>query len=163
MTELYSTYKTNFGQLTVGHGPENNFLWTCDIDISNEIFGEKIPIFIFTKEQRIPENLIDFIETIVSDIDQYLEKSILFIKQTLTEQKEIYKITEDEFNYLKLDINNFPIDLPELTFWEDTTDWMIRFAEGKFSICDPLGISVNYNRTNPISVENLENSEFIGD
>ena len=159
----FETYNSKFGLLTIGEGPEKNFVWRGNIDISNSIFSGQIPIYIFTKERTIPSNLIDLAEIIVLNIDQYLEKSILFIKQTLTEQPEKYKIRKNEYDYLNLDINNFPIDVPELTFWEHSNEWMIRFAEGKFYICDPLGISVTYNFSNPITVDNIEDSEYLDD
>jgi hypothetical protein len=101
------------------------------------------------------------VESIVVNINQYLESSILFIKQTLTEQPKKYRITGQEYHFLKLEVEYFPIDEPQLTFWEGSTEWQIRFAEGKFDICDPFGIAVTYNFTNPISVENLEDSETI--
>ena len=87
----FETYNSKFGLLTIGEGPENNFVWRGNIDISNSIFSGQIPIYIFTKELTIPSNVIDLAEIIVLNIDQYLEKSILFIKQTLTEQPENIK------------------------------------------------------------------------
>lgn len=161
MAAQIETYNSNFGQLSIEKGPENNFVWTGSIGISNNIYSGQVPIYIFTNERKIPNNLIDFVEMIVLSIDQYLEKSFLFIKQTLTEQPQKYKIRENEYDYLSLDINSFPIDVPELTFWEDSSEWMVRFAEGKFHICDPLGISVTFNLTNPLTVDNLEDSEYI--
>ena len=159
MTINTTTYNSKFGTLNISQGPEDDFLWTGYIDVSNNIFSGKIPIYIFTKKREIKEDTINFTETIVSNINLYLEKSILFIKQTLTAHKEEYKIREEEYDFLSLDIDCFPVDFPELTFWEDSDEWMIRFAEGSFYICDPLGISVTYNLTNPISVDNLEDSE----
>lgn len=161
MTPPIETYHSKFGPLHVGQGPENTFVWTGTIDISNDIFTGQIPIYIFTTEHRITDRAVRLAEQIVLDIDHYLKKSILFIKQTLTEQPQEYNIREDEYDYLSLDINDFPIDVPELTFWEDSIEWVMRFAEGRFYICDPLGISVTYRLTNPISVDNLEDSDFL--
>lgn len=155
------TYNSKFGQLKIGQGPEDNFLWTGSIDISNTIYSGQIPIYIFTKECKIQNRVIDLAEKIVLNIDQYLEKSVLFIKQTLTEEREKYNIREDEYDLLNLDTDHFPIDVPELTFWENSIEWMMRFAEGRFSICDPLGIAVTYSLTTPKSVDNLEESEYL--
>lgn len=158
---VISTYKSKFGLLTIEQGPEDNFVWTVNVHVSNNLYTGKIPIYILTNERIIPNSVIELAETIVLNIEVYLEKSILFIKKTLTEQQEKYKIREDEYDFLSLNVEDFPVDFPELTFWEDSMEWVIRFAEGRFHICDPLGISVTYNLTNPIDVDNLEDSEYI--
>lgn len=154
-------YKSKFGLLNALPGPENNFIWTTSICSSNIIFSEKIPINIFTKDCKIPSDLIELVETIVLNIDKYLEISVGFIKKTLIEQKEKYKIREDEKDYLSLNLKDFPINVPELTFWEGSFEWIIRFAEGRFNICDPFGIAVTFSSINPISVDNLEEGEYI--
>nr|WP_199002139.1 hypothetical protein [Flavobacterium sp. ASV13] len=159
MNESNNVYETKFGQLILGDGPENDFYWTGYI--SNTFFSSKIPVYVFTKNSNISSQTIDFMQTIVSDIDRYLETAILFIKQTLSEQKEKYNIRENEYEFLNLEVKLFPVDLPELTFWEDSIEWMIRFAEGNFYICDPLGIGVTFKFDQPISVDNLEDSELI--
>jgi hypothetical protein len=163
MSVCYDTYNSTFGLLTIGKGPENDFVWTGNTDGSTTIFSELIPVYIFTKDRRIPSNTINLAETIILNLDLYIEKSLLFIKKTLNEQREKYKIREDEYPLLALDINDFPVDIPELIFWEGSNEWMIRFAGGKFYICDPFGISVTFNLTNPISVDNIEDSEYIGE
>ena len=56
----------------------------------------------------------------------------------LTEEPENYKIRKEEYVFSNFDINNFPISFSDLTFWEDSNVWIMRFAEGKFSICDSL-------------------------
>jgi len=157
------TYHSKFGVLKMEQGPENNFFWRGNINISNAIYSQQVPIYIFTKESQMHREVIALAETIVLNIDQYLETSILFIKQTFTEHREKYKIREDEYVFLTLDSNQFPIAIPELTFWEDSIEWMIRFSEGKFSICDPLGIAVTYSLTKTIRVESLEESEYLDD
>lgn len=160
MTTFKDTYYSKFGLLKIGEGPEDNFVWTIDIDVSTNIYSGRIPIYIFTNDRIIPNSLLELAETIVLNIDQYLEKSVLFIKQTLTAQQKKYKIREHEYEFLSYDINCFPVDLPELTFWENSIEWMIRFAEGKFDICDPFGISVTYRLTTPKTVDDLEDSEY---
>lgn len=161
MPTISNTYHSQFGEFSLGEGPENDFVWTGSIDAIGGLFSGNIPICIFTKKSLIPPVTIELMELIASDINQYLEKSVVFIKQTLTAQRDRYKIKEREYDLLSLDIKHFPVDRPELIFWQDSNEWMMRFAEGKFEICDPLGISVTYKLKDPISVDNLEDSEYI--
>ncbi|MNY56669.1 hypothetical protein D3C86_1927750 [compost metagenome] len=53
------------------------------------------------------------------------------------------------------------MDLPEVILYDDQEEWVLRFAEGLFSICDPYGININFSSDMPISVDNLEDSEEI--
>lgn len=153
--------KSKFGELKMGKGPHDDFHWFCEVEIKDCIFPEKIPISIFTKKPEISKGMIEFVEEVVLNINSYLELAILFVKKVLTNEKEEYKIKENEYIFLDLDFRNFPIDLPELNFTKGADEWMIRFAEGKFDICYPYGIGVNFKNDKPFSVENLEDSEFI--
>ncbi|MEC5143626.1 hypothetical protein [Chitinophaga sp. 212800010-3] len=93
---------------------------------------------------------------------QYLEKTILFIRDTLAAQPAKYKIKDTEYAYLKSDVADFPLSSPEFTFYSYSDEWVIVFAEGKFKICDPYGIAVTYRVTEPVSVENMQDSEPFG-
>ncbi|WP_427873322.1 hypothetical protein [Flavobacterium sp. MMS24-S5] len=153
MTKEINIYESKFGNLNLGNGPDNEFIWSGYVN--------EIPIYIFTKNRIISNETIEFVEAVVLNIDQYLETAILYIKETLTEKREKYNIKESEYDLLVLDPDLFPIAMPEFTFWEDSVEWMIRFADGKFNICDPLGIGITFRFRKPISVDNLEESEWI--
>jgi hypothetical protein len=160
--ESKDVYQAEFGQLILCDGPENNFCWNGIVNHSNNsIFSEEIPIYIITKGKNIPNITIDLVQRIVSNINEYLECAILYTKNILTEERDKYNIQENEYEFLDLDIASFPIGCPEVTFWEDSEEWIIRFAEGKFNICDPLGIGVTFRDNKLISVDNLEDCEFI--
>lgn len=153
--------QSKFGELTLNPGPENDFHWFCEITITSNIFSGKIPISIMTKNKEISNVMIEFVEKIAFSIDDYLKSSIIFLKEILNSEKEKYKIKENEYDLLAFDFANFPIDYPELNFYEESDEWMIRFAEGKFDICDPYGIAVWFKKDKPFDIENLEDSEVI--
>ncbi|AXB57510.1 hypothetical protein [Flavobacterium fluviale] len=152
MTSQIDIYETKFGQLILSHGPENDFVWSGQIN--------EFPIYIFTKDRNLSNNTIEFVETIVSDIEGYIETSILFMKQTIIREREKYNIKENEYLII-LDKNYCPVDQPEFIFYENSSEWSIRFAEGIFSICDPFGIAVTFKFKTPLGVDNLEDSEYI--
>lgn len=155
------TYKTKFGELTLRKGPEDDFAWMGTLELADGIFEGQIPICIFTKTDSMPEGTIGFVESIISDMIHLLDDAILFAKTILTDQKEQYRIKENEYALLDLGSNDFPLESPELVFWEDSSEWMIRFAGGGFEICDPFGLCVVYDLTQPVRIENLEDSDFI--
>ena len=153
-------YKTKFGQLCLGHGPENDFVWSGKIGVASNLFLDEIPLYIFTKNPTIANDTAEFVEKIISDRNKYLETAVLFMKQTLIREREKYNIKENEY-LLILDKNYCPVDQPEFIFYENSSEWSIRFAEGIFSICDPFGIAVTFKFKTPLSVDNLEDSEYI--
>lgn len=155
------TCNTKFGPLTISNGPENNYMWTGSINVSSKYFIGDIPIYIFTDDECLQIVTIQFVEKIIDNINYFLKDSIVFIRKTLNDNKEKYNIKENENVFLSYQIEKFPIDYPELIFYENSDEWMIRFAEGKFEICDPYGISIVYNLEEPIRVDNLEDSEEI--
>lgn len=154
-----TAYETKFGQLVLSRGPENDYMWFGKID-SNDILVDEIPVYVFTKNQTITNDTVEFIEKIISDRNQYLETAVLFIKQTLIEQREQYNIKENEYLSI-LDKKYCPVEHPEFIFYENSSEWSIRFTDGIFSICDPFGIAVTFKFKTPISVDNLEDSECI--
>ncbi len=153
-------YEAKFGQLTLRNGPENDFIWCCEIVVENDNFLDEIPVYVFTKNQKIANDTAKFVEEIISESNQHLETAVLFMKQILIEQAKIYNIKENEYLHL-LDKKYCPVVYPEFIFYENSSEWSIRFADGIFSICDPFGISVTFKFKAPISVDNLENSEIL--
>lgn len=161
MEEYKNIIDTKFGQLKMSDGPENLYCWTGIVKVPVRNNFEEIPVFILTNGLKISDLTIEFVSSIVLDASNYIKASIKYIQEILIHQSEEYKISKDEFDLLLYDIDLFPLFLPEFTFWEGSQEWMIRFAEGQFRICDPLGIGITFKRNNPISVNNLEESEFI--
>jgi len=62
---------------------------------------------------------------------------------------------------LDKEIEEFPVDLPEIILYDEEEEWVLRFAVGLFNICDPYGININFSLDKPISVDNLEDSTVI--
>ena len=43
----------------------------------------------------------------------------------------------------------------------DNKEWILHFAEGSFSFCEPYGVSFHFKDEEPILIENLEDAEEI--
>lgn len=149
----------SFSDFELDNAPDNKFVWSGIFTTNNNFFKGEIPVYIITNEQKVEEKIIKAVEEIVLHIENYLQKAIIFLKKTLTQDPVTYKIRTEELHYLKLNLGDFPVDFPELTFWESDEEWCVRFAEGKFDICDPYGIAVYFKERTAIRIENLEDSE----
>ncbi|MDR2269995.1 MAG: hypothetical protein LBF27_03725 [Sphingobacterium sp.] len=152
---------TDFGVLECADGPEGTSIWSAQVAVNNRFFEEHIPLYIFTKAEKPSVVILAQAETIIGNIEHYLEIGLSFLKKTLTEQANDFKITASESIYLDKNIAEFPVDLPEIILYDEDEQWILRFAEGLFSICDPYGIHVNFSSDHPIAVDNLEDSEEI--
>lgn len=157
MINPHPTYPSTFGLLAAEAAPDNQFFWKGDITLQHPLFTGTVPVYLITKEARLSPDMLRFTEQIVADIGEYIEKSMLFIQQTLANDPDAYKITAAERAWLNVDISEFPLEFPELTFYE-AEEWFMRFASGRFQICDPYGIGVTYRATVPVNVNNLEDS-----
>jgi hypothetical protein len=158
---MKKTIQLSFSEFTINEAPDNKFVWYGTFLTKNKFFEGQIPVCIMTDKENVDKETIFAVEGIVSGIEYYLKKSITFLKKTLTEQKEEYKISSNEVQYLSLDIEDFPVGFPEITFWQGDEEWTIRFAEGKFQICDPYGISVYFKNSEITRIENLEDCDPI--
>ncbi|OJJ23383.1 hypothetical protein BKI52_03205 [marine bacterium AO1-C] len=155
--------KFKYGILKLSEEVDNEYFWTGpNIKSTSKRleFQEDIPVCVFTTEKQLAPALLQFIEKILSNVGLFLEKAMLYLKSTLQENPTKYNIKDDELPELELDIDKFPVDLPTINFYENN-EWMIRFATGRFHICDPYGIAVFFKESTPISIEDLSENEMI--
>lgn len=157
MTNPLPTYQSAFGLLQAEAAPDDQFFWKGDITLQHPLFTGTVPVYLITKEAQLSPDMLGFTEQIVANVGAYIEKSLTFIQQTLANDPEAYGITPAERAWLDVDISEFPLEFPEITFYE-AEEWFMRFAQGRFRICDPYGIGITYRGTVPVNVNNLEDS-----
>jgi len=155
------SFMTSFGEFERIEGPEETFVWSIRIVVDNRFFDGEIPLYILTRAEKPSVSMLRRAEAILGNMESYLETGISFLKRTLTEQADDFKISDREREYLVREIEVFPVDFPEVILYDDEEEWVLRFAEGLFSICDPYGININFSSDKPISLDNLEDSEEI--
>jgi len=155
--------KFKYGTIQLTAEVEQEYFWSgATINCGNKKmkFQEAIPVSVFTKQKQLESSLLQLIESVLSKVDSFLETAILYLKNTLLENPSKYHIKDDELAELDLDMYDFPVELPEINFYENR-EWMIRFATGRFDVCDPYGIAVCFKEEQPISVEDLSENEII--
>jgi len=155
------SFMTSFGEFERTEGPEETSVWSIRIVVDNRFFDGEIPLYILTRAEKPSVSMLRRAEAILGNMESYLETGISFLKRTLTEQADDFKISDREREYLVREIEVFPVDFPEIILYDDEEEWVLRFAEGLFSICDPYGININFSSDKPISLDNLEDSEEI--
>nr|WP_295864687.1 hypothetical protein [uncultured Chitinophaga sp.] len=158
MSNPHSSYQSPFGLLQAEAAPDNQFVWKAGFPLEHPLFSGTVPVYLLTAAERLSPEMLRFTEEIVARAGEYIEKSLLFIQQTLAGDPDKYNITAAERPWLDLPVSEFPLEFPQFTFYE-SEEWLMHFAGGRFQICDPYGIAVSYRSTVPVSVENLEDSD----
>ena len=150
------------GDLNLLLGPQDIFCWEGMVKSKSKQFLEDVPInIILTSNPDIDRVNLGFIETVVDDLGNYLERSIIFAKQKILENPGLYGLNDEETEEIKnTGPENFPLDLPGLDFYEND-EWMIVFRVGKFNICEPLGLAILFNKEEPVRIEDLSHGEPI--
>lgn len=160
---MIESVKFKYGNLKLSEKIDGEYFWSgFSVKSTNAKmeFKEQIPISAFTKKKLIRSSSIQFIEKILDNVDFFLERAVSFLKETQGKNLTEYNIRDSELSELNLDIQSFPVDLPEINFYENN-EWMIRFTTGRFYICDPYGIAIHFKQEEPVSVEDLSESEMI--
>ena len=52
---------------------------------------------------------------------------------------------------------------PNISFYEDDLEWILRFDEGQLSICEPYGVAVFFNEKEVNFIDILDDAEEISD
>ena len=65
-----------------------------------------------------------------------------------------------EKQLLSVPLQEVPLESPQFLFY-DNKEWILHFAGGSFSFCEPYGVSFHFEEETPILIENLEDAEEI--
>ena len=157
-----SSYNTKFGTLTfsqkVGdeYFGEASFLWKSDF------YKEtlQLPFSVFSNSETITPDTIAFIEEILTSADKLVAKALCYFQEQLLIDSEGFPLSEEEKQLLSVPLQEIPFERLQFLFYENK-EWILHFAEGGFSFCEPYGVSFHFKGEEPILIENLEDAEEI--
>lgn len=129
--------------------------WFGEIDGCEQVFT------IMLDQPNLEKAEIEFIHNIVSNWRVYLEKALMFVLEQLKNQPEIFEVEKEKANcYLSKE--DVPASLPQFCFYENC-EWTLHFTESSFPIADPYGFGVNFDKEQPINIENFSDAELMED
>ncbi|MFB6456164.1 hypothetical protein ACE38W_12905 [Chitinophaga sp. Hz27] len=152
-----SITETRFGLLKAGQGPENTIFW----EGSYEAGEDMVIVYIQSGSTGISSETIQLAEEIVLAAEVFVMKAREHILESFITDPAKYLQSEQEHRYLHLDPEQLPLEMPELIFYDGDEEWMLRFADGDFAICDPFGIAVSFKNKEVLRLEDLSDSEEI--
>jgi len=132
---------------------DDGFIWYAETWLKSEIFGQ-VPFCLVSIDRADVDDETTFLaERIARDIDQHIKEAFVFLKDELRQGRFLSK---DEIKLLDVPVFDLPFSSPQCTFYARDKQWLMRFAEGEFDICEPYGIGVIFEDEKPLRLENLE-------
>ena len=157
-----SSYITKFGTLTFKEKVEDAYFWEASYPWESDFYKEtlELPFSVFSKSETIAPDTIVFIEQILDSADKLVAKALSYFQEQLLICSDSFHLSEEEKQLLSVPLQEVPFESPQFLFYENK-EWILHFAEGGFSFCEPYGVSFHFKEENPILIENLEYAEEI--
>ena len=157
-----SSYITKFGTLTFKEKVEDAYFWEASFLWESNFYKEtlELPFSVFSKSENITPDTIAFIEQILDSADKFIAKALSYFQEQLLTSSEGFHLSEEEKQLLSVPLQELPFEIPQFLFY-DNKEWILHFAEGGFSFCEPYGVSFHFKEEKPILIENLEDAEEI--
>jgi len=157
-----SNYTTKFGTLTFSQKVGNEYFWEASYQWESDFYKEtlQLPFSVFSKRKTITPDTIAFIEKILVSADKLVAKALSYFQEQLLICSDGFHLSEEEKRLLSVPLQEVPFESPQFLFY-DNKEWILHFAEGSFSFCEPYGVSFHFEEGKPILIENLEDAEEI--
>ena len=120
----------------------------------------QLPFSVFSNTETLTPDTIAFIEQILTSADKLVAKALSFFQEQLLISSNGFHLSEEEKQLLSVPLHEVPFECPQFLFY-DNKEWILHFAEGGFSFCEPYGVSFHFKEETPILIENLEDAEEI--
>ena len=156
------SYTTKFGTLTFSQKVEDAYFWEASYPWESNFYKETLvlPFSVFSKNESITPRTIVFIEQILISADKLVAKALSYFQERLLICSDGFHLSEEEKRLLSVPLQEVPFESPQFLFYENK-EWILHFAEGGFSFCEPYGVSFHFKDEEPILIENLEDAEEI--
>ena len=157
-----SSYNTKFGTLTFSQKVRDEYFWEASYQWKSDFYKKtlQLPFSVFSKSKTITADTIAFIEQILICEDKLVAKALSYFQEQLLICSDSFHLSEEEKRFLSVPLQEVPFESPQFLFY-DNKEWILHFAEGSFSFCEPYGVSFHFEEEKPILIENLEDAEEI--
>ena len=148
-------YHEKLGDLYYMKGPQSIYCWHGTITGCQQGFD------IILDSPNLDVTNIDFIVDVIQNWKCYEEKALEYIRVKLATEPELFNLSkEDGENASRLKV--VPFDCPQFVFYEKQ-EWSVIFLENGLGVCEPFGISVEFDGKTLIGIYDLSDAEEIED
>ena len=157
-----SNYNTKFGSLSFSQKVGDEYFWEASYQWKSDFYKEtlQLPFSVFSNSETLTPDTIAFIEQTLTSVDKLVAKALSYFQEQLLICSEGFHLSEEEKQLLRVPLQEVPLGSPQFLFYDDK-EWILHFAGGGFSFCEPYGVSFHFKDEEPILIENLEDAEEI--
>ena len=157
-----SHYNTKFGTLAFSQKVGGEYFWEASYQWKSDFYKEtlQLPFSVFSNTETLTPDTIVFIEKILTCANKFIVKALSYFQEQQLIDSEDFHLSEEEKQLLSVPLQEVPFESPQFLFY-DNKEWILHFAEGGFSFCEPYGVSFHFKDEEPILIENLEDAEEI--
>ena len=157
-----SNYTTKFGTLAFSQKVVDEYFCEASYQWKSDFYKEtlQLPFSVFSKSKTITPDTIVFIEQILISADKLVAKALSYFQEQLLISSNGFHLSEEEKRLLSVPLQELPFESPQFLFY-DNKEWILHFAGGSFSFCEPYGVSFHFKEETPTLIENLEDAEEI--
>ena len=157
-----SSYNTKFGTLAFSQKVGDEYFWEASYQWKSDFYKEtlQLPFSVFSNAETLTPDTIAFIEGIITSADKLVAKALSYFQERLLICSDSFHLSEEEKRLLSVPLQEVRFESPQFLFY-DNKEWILYFAEGSFSFCEPYGVSFHFKEETPILIENLEDAEEI--
>ena len=157
-----SNYTTKFGTLAFSQKVGDEYFWEASYQWKSNFYKEtlQLPFSVFSNTETLTPDTIAFIEQILTSADKLVAKALSYFQEQLLMCSDGFHLSEEEKQLLRVPLQELPFESPQFLFY-DNKEWILHFAGGGFSFCEPYGVSFHFKDEEPILIENLEDAEEI--
>ena len=153
--------RPGIGAMTLEPGPDGASVWTLARPGYSTRYGELVAVSIVLEGA---DNLDSVDWTLVGEVrdnlDRYLEAGLRFVHAEVVADPASFGLAVHDDRYREFDVDQFPLDLPRLTFYADH-EWLMHFQRGRLPVCEPYGLLVLFDRRQPVRIENVSEADMI--
>ena len=157
-----SNYTTKFGTIAFSQKVGDEYFWEASYQWKSNFYKEtlQLPFSVFSNTETLTPDTIAFIEQILTSADKLVAKALSYFQEQLLMCSDGFHLSEEEKQLLRVPLQELPFESPQFLFY-DNKEWILHFAGGGFSFCEPYGVSFHFKEETPILIENLEDAEEI--
>ena len=157
-----SSYNTKFGTLAFSQKVGDEYFWEASYQWKSDFYKKTLQLSfsVFSNRETLTPDTIVFIEQILTSADKLVAKALSYFQEQMLISSNGFHLSEEEKQLLSVPLLEVPFERPQFLFY-DNKEWILHFAEGGFSFCEPYGVSFHFKEENPILIENLEDAEEI--
>jgi hypothetical protein len=163
MNARHQFFDATLGRFQAESVPDGTWCWALERECPDPWSPDpQLSIQVMTNGPDLAnEANLTLVRTVAKAPERFIEAAILFVRTMLQRSPNTLGVGRAEAEVmLALPVAEFPLGGPSLVFYSEEI-WCVHFTEGRFPICDPFGLIVNFRGQAAIGIEDISEGESL--